>query len=50
LSPPTYYPIKHPRAKKVSPKTMTFIYGAVEVEGSETIYGWVALEALTPMR
>src|SRR5262249_46185688 len=27
---PTYYPKGHPQAGKVSPKTMTFLYGAVE--------------------
>ena len=31
---PTYYPKGHPNAGKVSPKKMTFLYGAVEVKGS----------------
>jgi hypothetical protein len=26
--------------------TMTFLYGAVHLRGSETVYGWVAREAL----
>jgi hypothetical protein len=47
---PTYFPGKHPQAGKVSPMTMTFIYGAAEVKGSEPVYGWVALEALEPVR
>jgi hypothetical protein len=44
---PTYFPPKHPRAGKVSPMTMTFLYGAVEVKGSEPISGWIAEEALS---
>ena len=43
---PTYYPPKHPLKGKTSPQTMTFLYGAVETPGSETVYGWVAREAL----
>jgi len=43
---PTYYPPKHPLKGKMSDKTQTFIYGAVETPGSETIYGWIAREAL----
>ena len=42
----TYYPPRHPRKGKVSPRTMTFLYGAVETPGSETVYGWVARETL----
>jgi hypothetical protein len=44
---PTYFPSKHPRAGEKSDKTMTFIYGAVEVEGQENVYGWIAKEALS---
>jgi hypothetical protein len=47
---PTYFPGKHPQAGKVSPMTMTFIYGAAEVEGIEPVYGWVAKEALEPTK
>lgn len=43
---PTYYPPKHPQAGKISPQTMTFLYGAVKCNGSEPIYGWIAKEAL----
>jgi hypothetical protein len=43
---PTYFPPRHPEAGKVSPKTMTFIYGAVKVKGAEPVYGWVAREAM----
>jgi hypothetical protein len=43
---PTYYPPKHPLKGKMSDKTETFIYGAVETPNSETIYGWIAQEAL----
>jgi len=46
---PTFYPAGHPKAGQKSPKTETFIYGAVEVAGSETIYGWVAKEAMVAM-
>jgi hypothetical protein len=45
---PTYYPKGHPNAGKVSPKKMTFLYGAVEVKGSTPVYGWIAKEALSP--
>ena len=45
---PTYFPKGHPQQGKKSPKTMTFIYGAVEAKGTETIYGWIAKEALVP--
>ncbi len=47
---PTYYPKHHPKAGKVSPKTMTFLYGAVEVKGSAPVYGWIAKEALSPTK
>src|SRR5688572_22305989 len=47
---PTYYPDKHPLRGKVSPMTMTFIYGAAEVKGVEPVYGWVAREALEVMK
>jgi hypothetical protein len=43
---PTYYPLRHPQAKEVAPKTMTFIYGAVEAPNCEPVFGWVAKEAL----
>ncbi|MDB6057281.1 MAG: hypothetical protein JWO95_1125 [Verrucomicrobiales bacterium] len=43
---PTYYPLRHPQAKQVGPKTMTFIYGAVEAPHCEPVFGWVAKEAL----
>jgi hypothetical protein len=43
---PTYYPPKDPRAGKVAPQTMTFLYGAIKTNGSEPIYGWIAKEAL----
>jgi hypothetical protein len=43
---PTYYPPKHPLKGKMAEKTQTFIYGAVETPNSETIYGWIAREAL----
>lgn len=43
---PTYFPGKHPRAGEVTDKTMTFIYGAVKVRESDTVYGWVSKEAL----
>jgi hypothetical protein len=46
---PTYYPPGHPSAGKTSGKTMTFIYGAVESPGNDSVYGWVAKEALTPV-
>jgi hypothetical protein len=46
---PTYYPKQHPNAGKVSPRTMTFLYGAVDVKGS-TVYGWIAKEALSPAK
>jgi hypothetical protein len=47
---PTYYPKEHPNAGKVSPKTMTFLYGAVEAKGSDLVYGWIAKEALLPTK
>jgi hypothetical protein len=47
---PTYYPAKDRRAGQVSPMTETFLYGAVETKGSEPVYGWVAKEALAPVR
>jgi hypothetical protein len=47
---PTYFPAKHPQAGKKSPMTMTFIYGAAEVKGVEPVYGWVAKEAMEPMK
>jgi hypothetical protein len=43
---PTFYPKDDPREGKIADKTETFWYGAVEVRDSETIYGWVAKEAL----
>ncbi|MEA2736378.1 MAG: hypothetical protein QOE14_2829, partial [Humisphaera sp.] len=43
---PTYYPPKHPLKGKMAEKTQTFLYGAVEIPGGETIYGWIAREAL----
>ena len=46
---PTYYPLKHPKAKEVSPRTMTFLYGQVEAPGYDPTYCWVAKEALEPM-
>jgi hypothetical protein len=47
---PTYFPKGHPNAGKISPKTMTFLYGAVEVKGSDTVYGWIAKEALAGVK
>jgi hypothetical protein len=47
---PTYYPKAHPNAGKVSPKKMTFLYGAVEVKGSTPVFGWIAKEALSPTK
>ena len=43
---PTYYPPQHPLKGKMSDKTETFVYGAVETPNSETVYGWIAREAL----
>lgn len=43
---PTYYPRRDAKAKQRAPKTMTFIYGAVEAPGCEPVFGWVAKEAL----
>jgi hypothetical protein len=43
---PTYYPLRHPKAKQIAPKTMTFIYGSVEAPNCEPVFGWVAKEAL----
>jgi hypothetical protein len=43
---PTYFPPKDPRAGKVAPQTMTFLYGAIKTKGSEPTYGWIAKEAL----
>ena len=43
---PTYYPPKHPLKGKTAEKTQTFIYGAVEMPDSETVYGWISREAL----
>jgi hypothetical protein len=45
---PTFFPSKHPQAGKASPQTLTFIYGAVKVNGAEPVYGWMAKEALAP--
>jgi hypothetical protein len=45
---PTYYPAKDPRAGQPSPKTMTFLYGAVKTTDGEPGYGWMAKEALAP--
>jgi hypothetical protein len=47
---PTYFPKQHPNAGKVSPKKMTFLYGAVEMKGSSPVYGWIAKEALSPVK
>jgi hypothetical protein len=47
---PTYYPKQHANAGKVSPKKMTFLYGAVDVKGSSPVYGWIAKEALSPAK
>jgi hypothetical protein len=43
---PTYYPKGDPKEGKKADKTETFWYGAVEAPNSETIYGWIAKEAL----
>ena len=43
---PTYYPKGHPQAAQVSPKTMTFLYGALEPQNQPPIYGWIAQESL----
>lgn len=43
---PTYYPVGHPEMGEVTPKTMTFVYGAIDVQGSPRVYGWMAEEAL----
>jgi hypothetical protein len=45
---PTYYPKAHPQAGQIAPKTMTFLYGAVEPKSQPPIYGWIAQEALEP--
>ena len=47
---PTFYPYNSPKKGEKTEKTMTFLYGAVEVPGSETVFGWVAKEALAPTR
>jgi len=47
---PTYFPPEHPSAGQVTPKPMTFVYGAVEVKGSPAVFGWVAEAALTPAK
>jgi hypothetical protein len=48
---PLYYPPGQPSAGEISPgKTITFVYGAVEAPGTETIFGWVAREALSEAR
>jgi hypothetical protein len=47
---PTFFPKRHPNAGKVSPKTMTFLYGAIDVKGSDRVYGWIAKEALAPAK
>ncbi len=47
---PTYYPQDHPQAGEKAPPTMTFVYGAVDVAGSPRIFGWVASEALEPIK
>jgi hypothetical protein len=45
---PTYYPMLHPKQGEVSPLTMTFIYGAVEIPGrKQNAYGWIAKDALS---
>jgi len=43
---PTYYPRGHPKARQVSPRTMTFLYGGVEAPGCQRVFGWVAKEAM----
>jgi hypothetical protein len=43
---PTYFPLRHPLAKQIAPKTMTFVYGAVQAPNCEPVFGWVAKEAL----
>lgn len=43
---PTYYPKPHPQSGQVSPKTMTFLYGALEPQNQPLIYGWIARESL----
>ena len=47
---PTYFPMNDPKAGQVSPMTMTFIYGAVEVPNCDPVYGWIAKEALAPKK
>jgi hypothetical protein len=37
------------RKGKPTEKTMTFVYGAVDTPKSETVYGWIAQEALGPV-
>lgn len=44
---PTYFPTSHPRAGQKSEKSMTFVYGAVQVPKQTDVYGWIAQEALT---
>lgn len=43
---PTYFPPKHPQSGEITGKYMTFVYGAVDAENTESVYGWVAAEAL----
>jgi len=43
---PTYFPKGHPQAGQVTPKTMTFLYGAIEPKDQPPIYGWIARESL----
>ena len=44
---PLYYPPGHPSAGAIAEgRTITFVYGAVEAPRTETIFGWVAREAL----
>jgi len=44
---PTYFPPGHAKAGEVTPKPMTFVYGAVEVKGAPPVFGWVAEAALS---
>jgi hypothetical protein len=43
---PTYYPPEDDRAGRVSPETMTFLFGGVKVHDADPVYGWIAAEAL----
>jgi hypothetical protein len=43
---PTYFPAKHAQAGHVSPKTMTFLYGAIKGPNIDPVYGWLSKESL----